>query len=185
MEVIIIQKSIKCIEEENLYIFDEEELEELKSLNLIHSKKKTYRFELNNKRYSLDCPLKLVNGEVLGVYLPAEKSPYRPYPCYVYLYAVFLYLNADSMRSAAKKTGKRFGIPKFSHSTISRVLRKILSHLEDLQNLQIVSTKANTSMDQSNSYTILKEILSRISEDIESMTHIIYEFFKKYQKLLI
>lgn len=87
---------------------------------LIDSKKRTYRMVLHHREIQVECPVLMDGNRAVGVILPAFKLPYRPYPCYVYLFAIALYLVGDSMRKAAGKIQKRFGISGFSHSTISR-----------------------------------------------------------------
>lgn len=87
---------------------------------LIARKKRTYRMVLYHHEIQVECPILMDGNRVVGVIMPAFKLPYRPYPCYVYLFAIALYLVGDSMRKAAGKVQKKFGIPGFSHSTISR-----------------------------------------------------------------
>jgi hypothetical protein len=106
---------------------------------------RTYLLEINNKQYQVECPI-IHDPEHRDVLiLPAFISPYRRYSIEVYIYAVARHLSGLSMRKTAKEVGKRYGIPKFSHSTISRVL-KILkikeNELIELEALNIEDKKA-------------------------------------------
>lgn len=65
--------------------------------------------------------------------LPSFLIPRKKYPTYVYLYAIQYYLmNKISMRKVAEHVRSKFNLESFSHSTISRILKKF-SHekLED------------------------------------------------------
>jgi len=64
---------------------------------------------------------------------PSFKLPNRSYPVFVYLYAAALYLSSgESMRDTAERVIKFFGLETFSHTTISRFLRKIYLTLPGL-----------------------------------------------------
>lgn len=57
---------------------------------------------------------------------PSFKLPNRPYPLFVYLYAVAWYLSSgESQRETAEKVIHFFGLETFSHSTICRFLRRL------------------------------------------------------------
>lgn len=60
---------------------------------------------------------------------PDTMSVHRPYPSYVYLFAVVIYELQDglSMDGAARITGKLFGIPKFSKSTVCRARKRLMT----------------------------------------------------------
>jgi hypothetical protein len=80
----------------------------------------------------VECPVQLDGKKPVGIILPAFKLPYRPYPVFVYLYAVALYLSGKSMRTAARGTAEKFGVPGFSHSTISRTLDALILKIDEL-----------------------------------------------------
>jgi hypothetical protein len=103
-----------------------EEFMMLSNEGLIDKKKRTYRMVLHHREIHVECPILMDGKRAVGVILPAFKLPYRPYPCYVYLYAIALYMVGYSMRKAADKVRKKFGISRFSHSTISRTLSILL-----------------------------------------------------------
>jgi hypothetical protein len=104
-----------------------EEFEIFRKEGLIAGKTRAYRMVLYHHEIQIECPVLMDGNRAVGVILPAFKLPYRPYPCYVYLFAIALYLVGDSMRKAARKVQKKFGIPGFSHSTISRTWSILLS----------------------------------------------------------
>jgi hypothetical protein len=53
--------------------------------------------------------------------------PGRKYPIQVYLYAINLYITDPkaSQRYVAEKTREKFGLGKFSHSTLSRTFKRL------------------------------------------------------------
>ena len=64
---------------------------------------------------------------------PSIKLPNRKYPIYVYIYATALYLSSKiSMREAALRTRQKFGQESFSHSILSRVLKKPSLNIYDI-----------------------------------------------------
>ena len=104
----------------------------LSNLNIneyLHEKLLYYKF-LTENILILICPmLKSKDGKKVVVW-PSEKLPGRPYPVYVYLYAVAIYLTEDiSMRKAAEKTRKKFKLVTFCHSTLSRTLKKLRQNI--------------------------------------------------------
>ena len=101
-----------------------EEFALLQEAGLVNQK--SYHMVFHHREIQVECPI-LMNGKrPVGVILPAFKLPYRSYPCYVYLFAVAVYLVGNSMRKAAKIIQKKFGLPGFSHSTISRVFSVLI-----------------------------------------------------------
>lgn len=104
-----------------------EELLMLQKKGIVTEKKRIYRMIIHHREIQVECPVIMDGNHAVGVILPAFKLPYRPYPCYVYLFAIALYLAGDSMRKTAKKVRKKFGIPRFSHSTISRTWSALLA----------------------------------------------------------
>lgn len=109
-----------------------EEFEKLRQAGVVAKKKRIYRMTLHYRDIQVECPVQLDGQKPAGIILPAWKLPYRKYPVYVYLYAVALYLAGESMRTAARKTGEKFGIPKFSHSTVSRTLNALTLKVDEL-----------------------------------------------------
>lgn len=94
---------------------------------------RTYKINMNNFEYTLMCPEIVTVSSENTVFWPSFKLPYRKYPVYVYIYAAALYLSTNkSMRMVAADVKKKFGLEKFSHSTVSRCLKKLLENLEIL-----------------------------------------------------
>jgi len=93
-----------------------------------------YKININNKDYQLSCPLINIKNSSKVVLWPSIKLPFRKYPVYIYLYAVALYLSTNkSMRAVADEVKKLFGLEKFSHSTLSRTLKKLAVEVDVLQ----------------------------------------------------
>lgn len=109
-----------------------EEFEKLRQAGVVAKKKRIYRMVLHYRDIQVECPVQLDGKKPVGIILPAWKLPYRKYPIFVYLYAVALYLSGESMRTAARKTAKKFGVPKFSHSTVSRTLDALTLKIDEL-----------------------------------------------------
>jgi len=68
------------------------------------------------------------------IIIPDTVSRHRPYPIYVYIFAIAIYaLNPGmSMREAAKITGSRFKITNFSASTLCRVIKRLEPKICDM-----------------------------------------------------
>ena len=66
------------------------------------------------------------------LFVPDFLVPSRPYPIYVYLYAISLYCENPGMsqRKVAEATRKEFGLEKFSHTTVGRALKAFVSKQE-------------------------------------------------------
>lgn len=109
-----------------------EEFEKLRQAGVVAKKKRLYRMVLHYRDIQVECPVQLDGKKPVGIILPAWKLPYRKYPVFVYLYAVALYLTGESMRTAARETAEKFGVPKFSHSTVSRTLDALTLKIDEL-----------------------------------------------------
>lgn len=110
----------------------QEEFEELRLAGIVAKKKRIYHMVLNYRDIQVECPVQLDGKKPIGIILPAFKLPYRRYPVYTYLYAVAMYLSGESMRSSARKTAEKFGLPKFSHSTISRTFGALVIKVDEI-----------------------------------------------------
>lgn len=133
-----------------------EELHILTEAGIISKKFRSYRLIVSHRQIQLDCPILAQKNRSVGVLLPAYKLPYRPYPCFVYLYAIALCLIGFSMRKAAKQTGKKFGIPQFSHSTISRIFPKLEEKVSMLESGWVLETEEDKT--QSNSPPLFRPL---------------------------
>lgn len=112
--------------------FSHEEFEKLRQAGIVAKKKRIYRMVIHYRDIQVECPVQLERKKPAGIIFPAFKLPYRKYPVFVYLYAVALYLAGESMRKAARKTAEKFGVPKFSHSTVSRTLDALTLKIDEL-----------------------------------------------------
>jgi hypothetical protein len=95
---------------------------------------RSYPIECWHKEYRVFCPVYQNNkgGSVAAVIIPDFHIPGRPYPIYVYLYAIELYSNNPKMgqREAAERTRKRFGLTTFAHTTLGRALKVFVRNVE-------------------------------------------------------
>lgn len=112
-----------------------EEYLQLRYAKLISGKLHFQRLILNYREIQIKSPIIVEDNSNPIIVMPAFKFPYRPYPIFVYFYAIALYLTGISMRKAAMKTAQKFGIPRFSHSTISRVFSRMATNIDLLQTL--------------------------------------------------
>lgn len=131
------------------YYLTGDEYLKFKRLGIIAKKFHAFHFTLNYREIQVECPVIIRDKRPVAVIFPAFKIPYRPYPVFVYLFAVALCLTGISMRKAAIATGKRFGILKFSHSTISRVFSLMAANyttFEELFNAYALNTSSDASL---------------------------------------
>jgi len=66
-------------------------------------------------------------SEYSYVIIPEFLIPGRPYPIYIYLYAIATYSFNPTMgqREAARRTRERFELKTFSHTTLGRAIKKL------------------------------------------------------------
>ena len=88
---------------------------------------RSYQIKEQHKEYTLICPEfrnDTKDAEPI-VIIPEFFVPGRPYPVYVYLYAIDLYSCAPEkgQRQAAEETRKFFGLTTFAHTTLGRALK--------------------------------------------------------------
>ncbi len=161
-------------------------LEILRSTNLFSDKYKEYKMSYNYHEFILKCPIVRISldSDEMKVLLPSFKLPRRKYPVFVYLYAVALYLSSElSMRKVAIQVCKKFGLKNFSHSTISRALKKLTQNLDIILQCStsgIPSTYAqNENTPINNKATLLTALTSVLSDPLEFGNTLAYEFFTK------
>ena len=67
------------------------------------------------------------------IIIPEILIPGRPYPIYVYLYAITTYSFNPAMgqREAAKRTQERFGLKTFSHTTLGRAIKRLEKNINN------------------------------------------------------
>jgi len=185
------------------YHLTNEEYCRFKRAGIIAKKLHTYRLVLNFREIQVECPVILHDKHPVAVLLPAFKLPYRPYPFFVYLFAVALYLTGLSMRKAAIITGKKFGILNFSHSTISRAFSRMALNSTMLETLlhdkALPDTTTNISLpgkpgcivsplcsdSKKRAAPFLFSVLAPILEVSFKESLIVYEHFMKYCCLLL
>jgi hypothetical protein len=96
-----------------------------------------YKIKESYKEYIVIC-LEYRNEAMRAepvVILPEFLVPGRPYPVYVYLYAIDLYSGAPEkgQRWAAAETRERFGLTTFAHTTLGRALRAFVRGINALK----------------------------------------------------
>lgn len=134
---------------------------------------------------------------------PAIKLPNRKYPVYVYLYAAALYLSCNlSMRNVAAKVRNIFGLDKFSHSTVSRSLKKLAVIVDDLFRLMAadipeyndISCRDNLvprrgwDTTRQDKYRKLLHVLFPVLDKLETVEYgslLNFKYFNKSMKFLI
>ena len=119
-----------------VYTICPEEMKALCSMGVISKKIRHYALTMNYRDYQLFCPLFNIGQGRLALIWPSFKLPRRPYPCFVYIYAIALYLSTGrSMRDVASEVRMKFGLTTFSYTTISRALKKLLLKADLLKEL--------------------------------------------------
>jgi len=89
---------------------------------------RVYKLQCGLDSYEVYIPeIRTENARMLAV--PAYMVPGRPYPIYVYIYAVTVYASNPAMgqREASKQTREYFGLATFSHTTLGRAMKKIVT----------------------------------------------------------
>ena len=110
---------------QEIQVFSQEELQQF-GQGAIIKKQKEYYMVIHHRQFTIQCPILRMDDGSYQIIWPSFKLPNRPYPVYVYLYAAAWYLSTgESMRAAAQKAMRVFGLETFSHSTICRFLQKI------------------------------------------------------------
>jgi hypothetical protein len=96
---------------------------------------RSYKIEYQHKEYTIICLVFRNYGQDSKpiVIIPEFLIPRRPYPVYVYLYAIYLYSMSPEkgQRWAAGETRKYFGLNTFSHTTLGRALKRFVCKLEE------------------------------------------------------
>jgi len=117
--------------ENELYCgIDKNYLDHIYDYELFSAKYREYKIVFAYREYILKCPVLSGNEIPPLVLIPSLKIPRKRYPVYVYLYAVTLYLSSSlSMRKICAEVRKIFGLETFSHSTLSRTLKKLIANI--------------------------------------------------------
>jgi hypothetical protein len=158
---------------------------------------RSYKANIANIEYELLCPEIISEKGEKEVLWPSFKLPYRKYPVYVYIYVAALYLSTDkSMRDVATEVRRKFGLEKFSHSTVSRSLKKLTENIDILaslnqdenNNLEIPVKRKKWSVQKEDLMLKLFKIISPILEesntkDFGSMLN--FKFFNETGKFIL
>ena len=116
-----------------------------------------YKLICGHKDYNIECPeyINIKNAKETTVLIPEFLIPGRPYPLYIYLYAIDLYSSNPEMgqREAAEKTRKRFGLTTFSHTTLGRALKRFIKVIDEDK----LTEEATTDLTASVSETDIRE----------------------------
>lgn len=124
-------------------VFSEEELQEFTRRGTIMKKHRQYRLVVHYRQFTIECPVLQTDDGNYRIIWPSFKLPNRPYPVFVYLYAVAWYLSSgESQRATAEKVMHFFGLETFSHTTLGRFLPRLYLILPYLiqYGVQIVNT---------------------------------------------
>jgi len=92
----------------------------------------TYQYHI----YTIICPEYRKQTDIVLI-IPEFLLPGRPYPIYVYLYAIEDYSkNPDkSQRHSAEATRKQFGLTTFAHTTLGRAIKRFVKqHMAETEN---------------------------------------------------
>jgi len=96
---------------------------------------RNYTIKVQYREYIVVCP-EFRKGAAEAspiVILPDFMIPGRPYPVYVYLFAIRLYSTRPDkgQRWAAAETRKQFGLTTFSHTTLGRAMKAFACTIEE------------------------------------------------------
>ena len=111
-----------------------------------------YKLEYHHKDYIIVCPeyRDTANNRKPIVIIPEFLIPGRPYPVYIYLYAIDLYSSNPELgqRAAAEATRKHFGLATFAHTTLGRALKRFVQKAEETKSV----SQTEDHDDQSNGH---------------------------------
>jgi hypothetical protein len=107
-----------------IFTFEAQELEKEYLGRGYQRRERSYKVRGHHREYIVTCPEFRNEGETI-VIIPDFLVPGRPYPVYVYLYAIDRYSSNPGMgqREAARQTRVQFGLGSFAHTTLGRALK--------------------------------------------------------------
>jgi hypothetical protein len=126
----------------------------------LHFEYRSQRMEYSHRSVTIKYPCISIEGTDMKVSLiPWFTLPDRPYPVFVYMYAIWHYNVSEkkSQRLSAAAAGKVFGIGSFNKSTVCRNIKALKEFSESIRNVSPVS--AETAKMQTN-----EEVMKRIPE---------------------
>lgn len=121
--------------ENKIYHVQAEELDK-QYLNAGYQRReRSYKIKYQRKEYTVIC-LEFrhdKNGDEPIVIIPEFLIPGRPYPVFIYLYAIDLYSQSPEkgQRWAAGETRKHFRLDTFAHTTLGRALKVLVNNIEE------------------------------------------------------
>lgn len=178
----------------------QELINKLKSYSLLRRKSLLYKLFINNREKQLSCPMLKFPDRKNVVLWPSIKLPHRKYTVHIYFYAAALYFTSGiCMREVALKVRQKFGLENFSHSTLSRLLKKLSLNVFEL--LSIINAdslypdsgppfikRIHWNDDQTSRYTqillVIYPVLSKDNEIVFAST-MNYKYFNRFHKFLI
>ena len=124
-----------CID--NIYRVQATDMEEQYSDAGYQRYERIYKLQYQYKEFTIICPefRNAASGAEPIVMLPDFLVPKRPYPIYVYLYAIDLYSTNPDMgqREVAEATRERFGLESFAHTTLGRALKAFVHNVQAVE----------------------------------------------------
>jgi len=120
------------IESKEIKIEISEELKKAHASARGRRRERIFAINYQDKTYYIHCiVLRCKKTGELMLFIPEFIIPRRPFPVFVYLFAISLYCENPGMsqRKAAEATRKEFGLEKFSHTTVGRALKAFVSKL--------------------------------------------------------
>lgn len=123
--------------ENNIYRVQAAELEKQYLNAGYQERERSYKIKYQYKEYTVIC-LEFRDdkkGNEPIVIIPEFLVPGRPYPVYVYLYAIDLYSGSPEkgQRWAGEETRKYFGLASFAHTTLGRALKRFVRNIEEAE----------------------------------------------------
>jgi len=130
-------------------------------------KEKYYKFHVKDNPCDV-LTYDLQKGTIKITIIPDMISTRRPYPIYVYLFAIAIYMLIPklSQRKAASITGQCFGIKTFSASTLCRVKKKLESKIYELAAVFNGVSDEMPSDDDRCEETVAYEIEEYLNEEV-------------------
>ena len=103
-----------------------------------HQNERIYNLKAHHKEFVIVCPEFRKSGTAPIVLIPDFLIPGRPYPIYVYMYAIEIYSSSPEkgQRFAAEATRKQFGLTSFAHTTLGRALKSLIRSISEPVDIQ-------------------------------------------------
>ena len=166
---------------------------------------RSYIVKENYKEYTVICPeyRSAAKDANLILIIPEFLLPGRPYPVYVYLYAISLYSAAPNkgQRRAAEETRKHFKLHSFAHTTLGRALKTFVRSADAVvvtaaqtETEELAGSKAAkfptvqwTASARSRIAPFLRDVPlhSGIRQTVSAILELVRQWFKEYRRLLL